>query len=193
MTEQKICSIMCDMDALTFPLSKRLMVLTAPHAASKLMLELAARLSLAGKLCVLDGGNRFNVYPVARAVRRCTHDLTGALACIRLSRAFTCYQVLALLAEMPADGLPVLVIDLLATFYDDNVRLAESERLLGQCIPHLRRLSQFAPVVVSARPPAPLYAEKIVLAEALQAASSTSWKLESLPEPEMLTLWGEEN
>ena len=40
------------MDALTFPLSNRLMVLTAPHAASTLMLELAARLfpGLAGAL-----------------------------------------------------------------------------------------------------------------------------------------------
>ena len=42
------------MDALTFPLSNRLMVLTAPHAASTLMLELAARLSLTGELRVLE-------------------------------------------------------------------------------------------------------------------------------------------
>lgn len=181
------------MDALTFPLSNRLMVLTAPHAAAKLMLELSARLSLAGGVRVLDGGNRFNVYPVARAARRYTHDLSGALERIHLARAFTCYQMLAMLAETPADGLPVLVIDLLSTFYDDNVRLAESERLLGQCIPHLQRLSQSAPVVVSAKPPAPLCAEKIALSRTLQAASSASWQLESLPKPTMPTLWGEEN
>ncbi len=180
------------MDALTLPLSNRLMVLTAPHAASKLKLELAARLSLNGELRVLDGGNRFNVYPVARAARRHTHDLNAALARIRLARAFTCYQMLAMLAETPADGLPVLVIDLLATFYDDNVRLAESERLLGQCIPHLQRLSRFAPVVVSAKPPTPLCAEKIVLAQALQAASNAAWQLETLPAPKTPTLWGEE-
>jgi len=180
------------MDALTLPLTNRLMVLTAPHAASQLMLELAARLSLNGELRVLDGGNRFNVYPVARAARRQTHDLNGALARIRLARAFTCYQMLAMLAETPADGLPVLVIDLLATFYDDNVRLAESERLLRQCIPHLQRLSRFAPVVVSAKPPAPLCAEKIVLTEALQSASGAVWQLETLPAPKTPTLWGEE-
>jgi hypothetical protein len=180
------------MDALTFPLSNCLMVLTAPHAASALMLELSARLSAAGELRVLDGGNRFNVYPVARAVRRYTSDLTGALARIRLSRAFTCYQMAALLAENPADGLPVLVIDLLATFYDDNAKLIESQRLLADCIPHLKRLSQFAPVVVSAKPPTPLCAEKGVLADALQAAASSSWHLEALPAPRMPTLWGEE-
>jgi hypothetical protein len=180
------------MDALTFPLSNRLMVLTAPHAASALMLELSARLSAAGQLRVLDGGNRFNVYPVARAVRRYTSDLTGALARIRLARALTCYQMAALLAKTPADGLPTLVIDLLATFYDDNAKLAESQRLLTDCIPHLKRLSQFAPVVVSAKPPAPLCAEKGVLANALQAAAGNSWHLEVLPAPKMPALWGEE-
>ena len=180
------------MDALTFPLSNRLMVLTAPHAAGALMLELSARLLAAGELRVLDGGNRFNVYPVARAVRRYTSDLTGALARIRLARAFTCYQMAALLAETPADGLPVLVIDLLATFYDDNAKLTESQRLLAGCLSHLKRLSQFAPVVVSARPPAPLCAEKGVLADALQAAAGGSWQLEALPAPKMPALWGEE-
>jgi len=180
------------MDALTFPLINRLMVLTAPHAASKLMLELSARLSAAGELRVLDGGNRFNVYPVARAVRRYTSDLTGALACIRLARAFTCYQMAALLAETPADGLPTLVIDLLAAFYDDNVQLAESQRLLADCIFHLKRISQCAPVVVSAKPLPPLCAEKGMLADALQAAAGGSWQLEALPAPKMPTLWGEE-
>jgi len=180
------------MDALTFPLSNRLMVLTAPHAASVLMLELSARLSAAGELRVLDGGNRFNVYPVARAVRRHTADLAASLGRIRLSRAFTCYQVAALLAETPADGLPTLVIDLLAAFYDDNVRLSESQRLLAGCIFHLKRISQFAPVVVSAKPPAPLCAEKGVLADALQAAAGGYWQLETLPAPKVPTLWGEE-
>jgi len=67
-----------------------------------------------GELRVLDGGNRFNVYPVARAVRRYTPNLTASLGRICLSRAFTCYQMAALLAKTPADGLPILVIDLLA-------------------------------------------------------------------------------
>jgi len=180
------------MDALTFPLSNRLMMLTAPHAASTLMLELSARLSAVGEVRVLDGGNRFNVYPVARAVRRHTSDLTASLGRIRLSRAFTCYQVAALLAETPADGLPTLAIDLLAAFYDDNVRLSESQRLLAGCIFHLKRLSQLAPVVVSAKLPALLCVEKGVLVNALQAAAGGYWQLEALPAPKIPTLWKEE-
>ena len=70
------------------------------------MLELAARLALTGELRVLDGGNRFNVYPVARIIRRYSPELTAALARIRLARAFTCYQAAAMLAEMPAETAP---------------------------------------------------------------------------------------
>lgn len=180
------------MDALTLPLSNRLLVLTVPHAAVQMMIELAARLALSGELRVLDGGNRFNVYPVARTIRRYTAELTAALARIQLARAFTCYQAAAVLAELPADGRPLLALDLLATFYDESVNLAESERLLAGCIPHLKRLSAAAPVVVSVRPPAPLCAERAVLAEALAEAASGAWQLEPLSVPRTPLLWEQE-
>jgi len=64
--------------------------------------------------------------------------------------------------------------------------------LLTGCIFHLRRLSQFAPVVVSAKPPTLLCAEKGVLVDALQAAAGDYWQLEALPVPKVPTLWGEE-
>lgn len=177
------------MNALTLPLSNRLLVLSAPHAAISMMLELSARLALSGELRVLDAGNRFNVYPVARAIRRHTAELTAALARIRLARAFTCYQAAAMLTDMPAEPRPLLVIDLLATFYDESVNLAESRRLLAGCVEQLRRLSQCAPVVVSARPPA--RADRAALLEALQLAGS-AWQLEPLPAPRAPGLWDQE-
>ena len=177
------------MDALTLPLTNRLLVLVAPHAASALMLELAARLAVTGKLRVLDGGNRFNVYPVARAVRSRTAELQAALACIQLARAFTCYQMAVMLAEAPCDGVPTLVIDLLSTFYDENVLLAETRRLLDASVYHLHRMSARAPVVVSANLPAPICSERGVLLETLQDAASQSWQLEPLPAPAPPTLW----
>jgi len=177
------------MNALTLPLANRMLVLIAPHAANTMMLELAARLVLAGELRVLDGGNRFNVYPLARTIWRYTAELTAALVRIQLTRAFTCYQVTAMLAGMAADNRPLLALDLLATFYDENISLEESRRLLADCIPHLRRLSRFAPVVVSTKPPASLCAERAVLAETLQAAASGAWQLEALPAPQAPTLW----
>ncbi len=177
------------MNELSLPLSNRLLVLTAPHAAAPMMLELAARLALSGGLRVLDGGNRFNVYPVARAVRRHTAELSAALARIRLARAFTCYQAAAMLADMPADACPLLMIDLLATFYDESVNLNESRRLLAGCVAQLRRLSLNAPVVVSAKPPA--RAERALLLETLQSAGG-AWQLEPLPVPRAPTLWDQE-
>ena len=177
------------MDALTLPLSNHLLVLVAPHAAGTLMLELAARLSLNGRLRVLDGGNRFNIFPVARTIRRYTAELSGALTRIQLSRAFTCYQMAAMLAETPADGLPTLVVDFLSTFYDESVSLAESQRLLEGCMPHLKRLSWQAPLVVSVKPPTPLCAERQLLVELLQEQASQSWTLEPLPAPAPQMLW----
>lgn len=180
------------MQALTLPLSNQLLVLTAPHAAAAMLLELAARLSLSGELRVLDAGNRFNVYPVARTIRRYTAELSAALARIQLARAFTCYQAAAMLAELPTDARPLLVLDLLATFYDESVSLPESQRLLQACLVHLQRLSRSAPVVVSAKPPAPRRNGRTVLVETLQAAASGAWQLEALPVPSAPTLWEQE-
>jgi hypothetical protein len=82
--------------------------------------------------------------------------LKQALARITLARAFTCYQMLTLLSETPAiPNQPTLALDLLATFYDENVPAAEALRLLERCLADLRRLSAQAPVVVCARPPRP--------------------------------------
>jgi len=158
-------------------LPNQLLLVLGPHAAQAQMLELAARLAVSGPLRVLDCGNQFNVYPVARAVRRRTAGLNEALGRIRLARAFTCFQALALLEETPAEGTPALVFDLLSTFYDEDVKLPESQRLLRSALAHLRRLSQAAPVIVSARPPKPIVsAERLVLLEALRATASTLWE-----------------
>ncbi len=82
--------------------------------------------------------------------------LKQALRRISLARAFTCYQMLTLLNQTPAiPQQPTIVLDLLATFYDESVRADEALRRLENCLAYLRRLSAQAPVVVSARPPRP--------------------------------------
>jgi len=130
------------------------------------MVELAAGLARRGTMRVLDGGNLFNAYLVARALRRQTVNIPAALERIFLARAFTCYQMEALLAASPAQPVPTLVLDLPATFYDESVRLPERQRLLARAVRHLRRLSSQAPVAVSARPaPAAAQAGSVGLAE----------------------------
>ena len=170
-----------------------LVLVIAPHAGMPLLVELAARLALNSKVRVLDGNNRFNVYPVAQAVRRLTPRLEETLSRVSLARAFTCYQMLTLLEETPAESTPTLVLDLLATFLDENVRLEESRRLLQLAIVQLQRLSQSAPLVVSVKPPIALVADRMPLLELLQQAAAHTIQLEGQqPQPvTTLPLFGE--
>jgi hypothetical protein len=90
------------MNTLPDPTSGRLLLVLAPHAAAEAMLALTAHLARRGPLRVLDGGNRFNVYRVARFLRpQSGADLSGALERIQVARAFTCYQMLGLLQASP--------------------------------------------------------------------------------------------
>jgi hypothetical protein len=162
-----------------------LVLVLGRHAAQGAMLELSAGLSCRGALRVLDGGNQFNAYHVARAVRRQTVDIDTALARIHLARAFTCYQMEALLAASSAQPTPTLVLDLLSTFYDESVGLTERRRLLGRAVRHLQRLSQSAPLAVSAQPAGPGQAERAVLLEMLRGVASLTWELE-MPAPPAL-------
>jgi hypothetical protein len=144
------------MDALLNPQTGEVLLVVAPHAGGALMMELVARLAGRGPLRLLDGGNRFDLYRCSQAIARAldggTADLRDVLGRIQLARAFTCYQMVALLAETPARPVPTLVLDLLSTFYDESVPAGESRRLLETCLCDLQRLSVLAPVAVSAQP-----------------------------------------
>jgi hypothetical protein len=117
------------------------------------MLELTAVLALSGQVRILDGGNSFDAYRVARLVRGYTPRLVETFERITVARAFTCYQVVTLFEQTPASAAPQLVLDLLATFYDESVSTAESFRLLRLVLTHIQRLRQEAPVIISVRPP----------------------------------------
>lgn len=140
-----------------------------------------ARLAFAGPLLVLDGGNSFQAHRIARLLRSQTEDLHAVLNNIVVARAFTCYQVVSLLAGTPATPVPILVLELLDTFQDENVRLEERQRLLVETIAHLRRLSRRAPLAVSAAPA--LTSDGAALLNALEDACDGAWRLESMPPP----------
>jgi hypothetical protein len=48
---------------------------------------------------------------------------------------------------------PHLLLDLLVTFYDEQVPLPETSRLLDGCLRQVERLAQNAPVLVTVTPP----------------------------------------
>jgi hypothetical protein len=156
-----------------------------PHGGHVQLLAAAGRLALRGPIIILDGGNRCNVYTLARAVG----GRTDVLRRVHLSRAFTCYQVAALLEDTPESLHPVIVLDLLSTFYDEAVSVFERRRLLNICLAHLLRLSRGAGLLVSASIPKVASPENVALLETLQAGADGVWSpAPALPvaEPERL-------
>jgi hypothetical protein len=151
------------MDILPVLSPATLAVVYAPGAARETISRLTATLALRGQVTVLDGGNRFQPYRVAQVLRQKTPLVESAAKNIFIRRAFTCYQMLALLEGTPAQRQPCLVLDLLATFYDEHVSEREARRLIAACLRELERLCLGAPVVVSISPP--LVPERAFLTE----------------------------
>ena len=174
---------------LALPLPNELMVVFGPHAGSGRMLDLAARLALRGSLYILDCGNRSNMYRVARELRLLTDDSAAKLKNIRLSRAFTCFQVYALLEKLtPEAGVPVLVMDLLSTFMDESVQVDESALTFLRTMDCIERASLVTPVVVSAKPLLSLSSPRLALLAELKRRATHIWEELSLSEPEPLNL-----
>ncbi len=161
-------------------------LLVGPRSMNSTMLTAIARLGEGGSLRVLDGGNRFNAYKVARAARGRPEILNH----ITISRAFTCYQVLSLLESTPAIQESFVVLDLLNTFYDESVQVGERMRLLRACIAHLERLEHAAGGVVSVHPPAVPSQTAVELLGQLQASAADTYFIQSVvPAPEPMRLF----
>jgi len=77
-------------------------LLIGPRNLNGTLLEAIAKLGSIGPVRVLDGGNRFAAYKVARAVR----GQAEILKRITVARAFNCYQVLSLLEDTPSIPAP---------------------------------------------------------------------------------------
>lgn len=133
------------------PTAGKISLVVAPRAVLSSLMSMLATLALRGQAIVIDGGNCFDAYALARALRTHTHRVQDALKQVWLSRAFTCYQMVAMLAELPVDGTPVIVLDMLATFLDENVNFNKRLQLLDSSLGLLKRISQGAPVAIWAR------------------------------------------
>jgi hypothetical protein len=161
-------------------LQPRLALFWGTHTPTRAMLAMLTVLAARGlwpSVRVFDGGNRFDGYFVARLARRLSGRPHDVLERIRLSRAFTCFQMAELIENAPAGPEPLFVLDLLTTFYDESVPLRDSERLLNAAIMHLKRLAHVGPVVVGAREPRALVKERWALLDQIQAASDIAWLL----------------
>lgn len=167
------------------PKAGRWLLLVGPRSMNATMLSAIARLGERGDLWILDGGNRFNAYPVARAAQGRAEILNR----ITVSRAFTCYQVLSLLESTLALRIPFVVLDMLNTFYDESVQVGERKRILRTCITHLKRLERFVGGVVTVHPPAVPSPAAQDLWELLQAAAADTYFIQdAVPSPGQMRL-----
>lgn len=173
------------------PLPPKRFLAIGAHALSERMLQLVSALALRQSVTVLDCGNRSNMYVVARLIRPYTADPVSVMRNIRLSRAFTCYQVLAMIqatARHPMSGSLVL-LDLLATFLDEDVKLKDSQRLLRHSLNLLTQLSHQVPVVISTRPIPSIAENRDILLEELKACADVCWEEPlALPDTQELQL-----
>ncbi len=144
---------------------------------------LLVQLALDGPVRVLVGGNRYPGYAIHRLARRCTSQLGQVLGHIQVARAFTCYQMLALLQQSCAatPSAPVVILDLLDSFSDQNVPAWERARLLHACAERLQRLAERAPLLISLR--FPFSPEAAVWVSLLERAADCIWQLDPGPDP----------
>ena len=118
------------------------------EGATGLVLRALAPPLLRGENVVaVDGGNRFDPHEIGKAARAHGGDGKEALSRIRISRAFTCHQMEALLSRRLPEALSrfdaklTLIMGLPETFSDADVPYAEACRVFRNCLSALRRVA----------------------------------------------------
>ena len=173
------------MELITLPHTPSLQLLVAPPSFQReASLQFIAELAQSGPVQVLDGGNRFDVLSLNRELRRRDLPLYTALERVQVARAFTCYQMTTLLEGRPQEGIPTLVLNLLATFQDENASLVERLRLLDICLHSLRRWARHTAVLTVLHPQP---SEEPFLVHVREAADQV-WVFEPHPPTTQLTL-----
>jgi hypothetical protein len=135
----------------------KLFCLHGSRAVFRLSLAAASQALAAGiPMTLVDGTNRFDVYYIADFARRLAgRPVRGRrrtpeefLDNIFISRAFTCFQMEAVITDrllpfVRAKGSPVVIVfGLLDTFYDEQAPLHEVRASIERVIGALQRLKQ---------------------------------------------------
>jgi hypothetical protein len=119
---------------------------------SSVLATLLADLALTGPVTVVDGGNQFPAYRIAHEIRKRSTYVKEVSNRLFLRRAFTAYQAVHLLESTPAFPHPHILLNLLTTFQDEQIKPQEADRLLTLCLLHLERLSLSAPIILCLEP-----------------------------------------
>ena len=136
---------------------------------------------------VLDGANSFNAYVVARLARRWGYAPEPILERIKLSRAFTCYEMKELVTRRlanalgPSQGTAIFCLGLLETFYDEDVKVADAVRMVKKISVTFTALARRGyTILITAREPRTEQSDRLVLLDLLKA---TAQRVERIPAP----------
>jgi len=147
------------------------------------LMQPLATLAQRGPLNVMDGGNHFNAYRLAKEIRAQGVDPTPILEQVYISRSFTCHQITACIASISSQSFPLIVLDFLATFQDENVPLIERKQLFSICLINLKRVARYSPILVTVK------ATQAEFVESLLANSDQLFQTEYQPAPVALPLF----
>ena len=127
---------------------------------------------------VLDGANSFNAYFVARLARRWGYAPEPVLERIKLSRAFTCYQMKELATRRlasalgPSQGTAIFCLGLLETFYDEDVKVTDAARMIKMISVTFAALARRGyTILITAREPRAEQKERLVLLDLLKESA----------------------
>jgi hypothetical protein len=127
---------------------------------------------------VLDGANSFNAYVVARLARRWGYAPEPILERIKLSRAFTCYQMKELVTRRlaspldPPQGTAIFCFGLLETFYDEDVKIVDAVQMIKMILATFTALTQRGyTILITASEPRTEQKERVVLLNLLKASA----------------------
>ena len=154
-------------------MEKGIALLCGAEIPSELIFRPIAQIAGWGRpVLVVDGDNSFRSYRIARCAREMNFDPRLTLANVQISRAFTCYQLAETVERLTrradrANCAGLVCLGLLGTFYDEDVALPETQRLLQEVITHLKLLAEQWLVLVTVRPPPSKARNRVGLIRAL--------------------------
>lgn len=168
------------LDPAQIPFPQKIIALLGDSAPihSLILQSLCIRAARREHLALVIGDNHFDAYRLARLARAHGFDPAALLACIELSRPFTCYQLhhrIATLATRTHTYRALYVTGFLETFYDEDMRAPEAQHLVQKTLAHLKTIAAYGlPVLVTMALPKQRGRESFV--ELVKRAADAYWQ-----------------
>jgi hypothetical protein len=114
------------------------------------MQELIDRFAMQGPVQVIVGGNRISFDHLPLILGEQLGSVYEIMDRILVSRAEVCYQMQDVLAALAPSPTPIVITDMLESFYEEDLALQEVSFLLQKCLRRIHELSETAPVLIGA-------------------------------------------